>query len=59
VATANTLGMFIALPGSGLLLDHGGPAVAAVGAAVMGVLSVLLTLLVPAAVRPKTVAVAA
>jgi predicted MFS family arabinose efflux permease len=53
VASANTLGVFFALPGSGLLLDHGGPAVAVAGAAVLGLFAVGLTLLVPA-VRPVT-----
>ncbi|GAB3910184.1 MFS transporter [Kibdelosporangium lantanae] len=49
VATANTVGIFFALPGSGLLLDHGGPAVAVTGAAVLGLLAAGVTFLVPSA----------
>jgi MFS family permease len=47
-STASTVGVFFALPGSGLLLDHGGPAVAVAGAAVLGLLAVGVTFLVPA-----------
>lgn len=50
VATASTVGTFIAMPSSGLLLDHGGPAVAVGAAAAAGVLAVLLTLFIPAKV---------
>ncbi|MEV4317475.1 MFS transporter [Actinocrispum sp. NPDC049592] len=46
-STASTAGFFIALPGSGMLLDHGGPAFAATGATAIGILAVLLTLLIP------------
>jgi MFS family permease len=54
VGTAGTVGFLIGLPSSGLLLDHGGPAVAAAGATVLGVLAVVLTLLIPVAVKPTT-----
>jgi MFS family permease len=56
LSTASTVGFFIALPGSGLLLDHGGPAVAATGAAVLGVVAVGLALLIPVGSRSSVVA---
>jgi MFS family permease len=56
LASASTLGSLIALPGSGVLLDHGGPAAAAVGACVMGVLAVGLAVLISRAPRPVDVA---
>jgi MFS family permease len=53
LSSASTVGFSIALPVSGLLLDHGGPSVAAAGAAVFVVLGVLLALRIPA---PKSAA---
>jgi MFS family permease len=53
LSSASTVGFSIALPVSGLLLDHGGPSVAAAGAAVFVVLGVLLALRIPA---PKPIA---
>ncbi|MET0234700.1 MAG: MFS transporter [Kibdelosporangium sp.] len=47
LSSASTVGFAIALPGSGFLLDHGGPAFAAAGAVVFVLLGVLLTLLIP------------
>jgi MFS family permease len=53
LSSASTVGFAIALPISGFLLDHGGPSVAATGAAVFVVLGVLLALRIPA---PKPIA---
>jgi MFS family permease len=52
LSSAYTVGSLIALPGSGVLLDHGGPAAAAIGACVMGVLAVGLAVLIALAPRP-------
>jgi MFS family permease len=51
LSTASTAGFAVALPVSGFLLDHGGPALAAGSAVVLGAAAVLLSLRIPAA-RP-------
>lgn len=52
LSTASTTGSFLALPSSGLLLDHGGPAVAVGVAAGLGAVAVLLTLVIPSVGKP-------
>lgn len=51
LSTSSTVGFSIALPLSGLLLDHGGPAIAAAGALVLAVMAVLLATRIPEPVR--------
>ncbi|ALG13755.1 MFS transporter [Kibdelosporangium phytohabitans] len=57
LSTASTTGFAVALPTSGLLLDHGGPSVAAAGAVVFLAVGVLLATRIPAPARePEPVA---
>nr|WP_042195900.1 MFS transporter [Kibdelosporangium sp. MJ126-NF4]CEL22293.1 ABC transporter, permease protein [Kibdelosporangium sp. MJ126-NF4]CTQ93075.1 ABC transporter, permease protein [Kibdelosporangium sp. MJ126-NF4] len=53
LSTASTAGFAVALPTSGLLLDHGGPSLAAAGAVVFVTLGVVLAMRIPAAAVPE------
>jgi hypothetical protein len=52
LSTSSTVGFSIALPCSGLLLDHGGPAFSAAGSFLLALVAVVLTLFIPMSVEP-------